>query len=150
MHQLFALQHCIDRTRRAKKPLFACFLDLKGAYDKVQRPMLWQVLQRLGVCGGMLAAIKSVYKDSELMMNINGRVGPAVSSQTGVKQGCPLSPTLFEIFADGLHRYLKLYCPCEGFALADGTLVPDLGYADDFVLLATSAEGLQRLLDAAG
>ena len=38
--QLFALQHCIDRTRRAKKPLFACFLDLKGAYDRVQRPML--------------------------------------------------------------------------------------------------------------
>ena len=150
VHQLFALQHCIDRRRRAKKHLFACFLDLKGAYDRVQRPMLWQVLQRLGVYGGMLAAIKSVYKDSELMMNINGRVGPAVSSKTGVKQGCPLSPTLFGLFADGLHRYQKLYCPREGFALADGTLVPDLGYADDFVLLATSAAGLQRLLDAAG
>ena len=150
VHQLFALLNCIDRTRRAKKPLFACFPDLKGTYDRVQRPMLWQVLQRLGIHGGMLATIKSVYKDSELMMNINGRVGPAVTSQTGVKQGCPLNPTLFGLFADGLHRYLKLYCPHEGFALADGTLVPHLGYADDFVLLATSAAGLQRLLDAAG
>ena len=100
--------------------------------------MLWQVLQRLGVHDGMLAAIKSIYKDSELSMNINGRVGHAVASQNGVKQGCPLSPTLFGLFADGLHRYLKLYCPDEGFALADGTVVPHLGYADDFVLLAGS------------
>ena len=45
-----------------------------------------------------------------------------------------------------------LYCPDEGFALADGTLLPDLGHAYDFVLLATSAAGLQRLwpMDAAG
>ena len=49
---------------RAKQPLFACFLDHKGAYDRVQRPMLWQVLQRLKNYGGMLAAIKSIYKDS--------------------------------------------------------------------------------------
>ena len=73
--------------------------------------MLWQVLQRLGVCGEMLAAVKSLYKDSELSVNIKGRVGPAVSSQTGVKQDCPLSTTLFGLFADGLHRYLQLYCP---------------------------------------
>ena len=42
-------------------------------------------------------------------MNPNGRAGPAVSSQNGVKQGCPLSPKLFGLYADGLHRYLKLY-----------------------------------------
>ena len=131
VHQLFVLQHCIDKTKRAYRPLFACFLDLKGAYDRVQHAMLWQVLLRLGIYGEMLAAIKSVYRDKELSVNINGRVGPAVSFQIIVKQGCPLSPTLFGLFADGLHRYLQLYCPDDGFALADGILVPDLGYADD-------------------
>ena len=59
VHQLFALQHCIDKTRRAKQPFFACFLDLKGAHDRVQRPMLWHLLQRLRIQSGMLAAIKS-------------------------------------------------------------------------------------------
>ena len=65
--------------------------------------MLWQVVQPLGMHCGMLADIKSIFKDSELLININGRVGPVVSSQTGVKQGCPLSPTLFGLFDDGVH-----------------------------------------------
>ncbi len=75
----------------------------------------------------MLAAVQSLNEDTELLMNINGRVGPAVSSRTGVKQGCSLSPALFGLFADVLHRYLSVQCPREGFALTDGTLVADLG-----------------------
>ena len=64
--------------------------------------------------------------------------------------GLPSQPHAIWALADGLHRYLKLYCPDEGFVLGDGTIVPDLGSADDCVLLATSAAGLQRVLDAAG
>ena len=43
-HQLFTLQHLIDKQRHAKQPLYTCFVDLKSAYDKVQRPLLWQKL----------------------------------------------------------------------------------------------------------
>ena len=46
------------------------------------------------------------------------------------------------------HRFLLHSCPNEGPCLHDGKAIPDLGYADDFVLLATTAMGLQRLLDA--
>ena len=147
VHQLFALQILVDDAYAGGNPLYACFLDLKGAYDKVQRPLLWQVLQRLGVHGSMLGAIQSLYRDTGLAMNVAGRCGATVPSQTGLKQGCPLSPTLFGLFVDGLHRFLKLHCPGEGPCLADGTAVPDLGYADDFVLLAKSGQGLQALID---
>ena len=89
--------------------------------------MLWQVLQRLWVHDEMLAAFESISKDNDLSVNISDRVGHAVSSQTVVKKGCPLSPTLSGLFADGLHRCLKLCCPDEGLPLADGTPVPNLG-----------------------
>ena len=80
--------------------------------------MLWQVLQRLWVHDEMLAAIhESIYKDKDLSVNISDRVGHAVSSQTVVKKGCPLSPTLSGLLADSLHRCLKLCCPDEGFHL---------------------------------
>ena len=60
-HQLFALRHLIDRSRFQKQPLFAAFVDLKKAYDSVQHPLLWAFLQRKGVYGKMLAAMKSLY-----------------------------------------------------------------------------------------
>ena len=117
LHNVFALQHFADRAKADGQQLYTCFLDFKGAYDRVQRPLLWQVLQRLGVHGPMLAAVQSLYKDSGLTININGRSGKTVQSHTGVKQGCPLSPTLFGLYIDGMHRFLMssdlvlLMCP---------------------------------------
>ena len=105
-HNLFALQHMIDEAQGNGKQLYTCFLDLKGAYDRVQRPLLWQVLQRLGIHEVMLRAIQSLYEDSGLTIHINGRRGQTFQSVTGVKQGCPMSPTLFGLYMDGLHHYL--------------------------------------------
>jgi hypothetical protein len=147
-HQLFALQTFIDGSHDSGKPLYSCFLDLKGAYDKVQRPLLWQVLGRLGVHGPMLAALQSMYATASIRVNIHGRAGDSVPSHTGLRQGCPLSPTLFGLFADGLHRFLLAECPTQGPVLSDGRRVPDLGYADDFVLLDDTPAGMQRLIDA--
>ena len=50
--------------------------------------------------------MQSLYKDSGLTININGSSGKTVQSHTGVKQGCPLSPTLFGLYIDGMHRFL--------------------------------------------
>ncbi len=46
VHQLFTLQHFIDHQKAQQVPLFCCFLDFKGAYDRVSRPLLWVALQR--------------------------------------------------------------------------------------------------------
>ena len=66
-----------------------------------------------------------------------------------MKQGCPLSPTLFGIFLDGLPRYIARYCPHLGPTLSDGSQLPALLYADDVALLATSPADLQSLIDCA-
>ena len=73
LHNDFALQHFAEKAKANGQQLYTCFLDLKGAYDRVQRPLLWQVLQRLGVHGPMLAAVQSLYNDSHLTININGK-----------------------------------------------------------------------------
>ena len=98
--------------------------------------------------GSILQAVKSLYNNSQLCVKSQGRTGQSVPSQTGLKQGCPLSPTLFGLFADGLHRFLAAHCPGIGPVLSDGRRVPKLGYADDFVLLAESPQALQVLIDA--
>lgn len=95
IHQIFALHHFIDEARSVGQSLYTCFFDLKVVYDRVQRPLLWQALQRLSLHGQMLAAIQSRYHDSKLAVHINGAAGQTYIFYMGVKQGCPLSPALF-------------------------------------------------------
>jgi len=77
-------------------------------------------------------------------VRINGDTHGEVMSDIGVKQGCPLSSTLFGLYVDELETYLDeidMDSPC----LFD-TVVDILLYADDVVLLSKSGAGLQRLL----
>lgn len=101
-HQLFALRHLIDRSKFQKQPLFTAFVDLKKAYDSVQHPLLWASLQQKGVHGKMLAAIQSLYAGGSMSMRVCGSSGASGTAQVGVRQGCPLSPTLFGLFFDDL------------------------------------------------
>lgn len=75
------------------------------------------------------------------------RLSSLLQESIACKQGCPLNPTLFGLFLDGLHRYLQHHLPATGFLLG-GTRVRDLQYADD-VLLLDPPGGLQHLLNGA-
>jgi hypothetical protein len=96
----------------------------------------------------MLGALQSLYKDSTIGIKVEGRTAIRVPSVSGVKQGCPLSPTLLGLFVDGLFHYLKTHCPEDGVFLPDRRRLHQLQYADDYVFLSLTAAGLQRLLDA--
>ena len=148
LHPLMSLQHFLDKHLHKKRHLFCCFLDLKAAYDSIQRPLLWEVLARLGVHGQFLATVQSLYQQCTYSIKVEGRSGASFESQAGVKQGCPFSPTLFGLVADGLHRALLSQCPHVGPQLENGECVPILQYADDIVLMAATASDLQLLVNA--
>ena len=147
VHQLFALRHFVDRARLRQVPLYTCFIDIQKAYDSVQHQLLWARLRHVGVCGPMLAAIQSLYATGTISMKVGGTAGEPKVQQMGVRQGCPLSPTLFGIFFDGLHDHFRTVCPSGGLQLGSGRRVPFLCYADDVVLLSESGPGLQQLID---
>ena len=69
-----------DRQHKDKQPMYACFLDLKGAYDRVNRELLWEVLRRLGVDGRMLGALQSLYANVTVAMKIGDRTGQSLPS----------------------------------------------------------------------
>ena len=147
IHQAFVLQHVIDKHRRLKSPLYLCFVDLKSAYDRVQWPLLWDLLQRLGVQGKMMGAVQSLYDNCLLSMRVSGYTGEGKTPSMGLRQGCPLSATLFGLFIDGLHHYLETVAPAAGIQIQHMRL-RELVYADDIYLVASSLEQLQALIDA--
>ena len=138
----------IELCQSRKQRLFCCFLDLEAAYDYVHRPSLWAVLSRLGIHGTMSQGIKALYESPQYAMKINNYVGSARTSYSGLRQGCPLSPTLFGLFLDGLTRYLLHHCPL-GCQVTPSLLISHLLYADDTTLVATSAQHLQVLINTA-
>ena len=120
IHHLFALRHFIDRAILQRRPLFVTFVDLQKAYDTVQHDLLWARLEATGVRPRMLAAIRSLYSSGALSMRVGGTAGATLLQQNGVRQRCPLSPTHFGIFFDGLHGHLDSVAPHAGVQLGSG------------------------------
>ncbi|MCO5560653.1 hypothetical protein L7F22_014270 [Adiantum nelumboides] len=84
--------------------------------------------------GSVLGRVRTPEGDSDI-----------IQSTIGVKQGCPLSPTLFGMYIDEVSDYIDREGD-RGVQLAE-TWIPLLLYADDIVLIAESPDGMQRQLD---
>jgi len=144
--QIFVLRTLIEQQRMAGTPLFVCFVDFQKAYDTVPRDQLWCKLDRMGISGFILNAIRALYADVPVSVKTRQGLTPTFQSLMGVKQGCPLSPTLFGLYIDDfekvvLERSLGLFLPGLG-----GTPAPPLLYADDLALMSLTVDGLQRQL----
>ena len=134
------------KTSKQHGMLYACFVDFRKAFDTVPREKLWQHLSSIGIQGTMLEALKAYYANVQVCVSIPS-VGTSTpfASTMGVKQGCPMSPTLFGLYIDQLELHLKAHS--QDAPALQGHKVPILLYADDIVLLSKSSSGLQHLLD---
>ncbi|GLC33248.1 hypothetical protein PLESTB_001753600 [Pleodorina starrii] len=160
IHNLFLLRHLTDRCRRvlpngSSQALFVCQIDFEKAFDRVNRDMLWLRLEERGVTGAALAALKRCYERVELRVKVNGTTGAAFPSSQGVKQGCPMSPTLFGFFVEGYADYVDALDVALPDAMAapecpdvEGRRVPLALYADDLSLFAATKRRLMSLLRA--
>jgi hypothetical protein len=141
-----------DQHRASGQQLWACFVDFRKAYDCVPRQQLWAKLAARGLSGSWLRAVQALYADVPMSVRTAGGLSPCFQARLGLKQGCPASPTLFGLYIDDFEaavlaaaqRGQQLDLPAM---LGSSGLLPPLLYADDMVLLATSAEGLQAQLD---
>ena len=121
---------------------------MRKAYDKVWREGLWKVLRDLGYGGRVLAIIKDLYTGLTATVDLNGIVSESISLGAGVRQGCVLSPLLFDLYLRDLEE--RLIKEGVGVEIGPAKNIPGMFFADDIVLLAEGGKSLQRLLDIVG
>ena len=153
--------------RKARVPLFLCFIDQQNAYDSVDRTLLWQVLAHFGTPPQMIEVIRQFHDGMRACVRSdNGRCSEWFEVAQGLRQGCVLSPLLFNVFfAAILLVVLKRFSKDAGI-LADlihlqeqpSNVGPKTAlecvwraiwgmlYADDAYIVSRSPRGLGRMM----
>lgn len=80
------------------------FADFERAFDILSRKAIWAALDRKHVPEKIVRIIKALYEDTESVILHNGNLSDPIKLNTGVRQGCPLSPLLFVVALDEVMR----------------------------------------------
>ena len=76
-------------------------------FDKIQHPFMIKVLERSGIQGPYLNMIKAIYSKPVANIKVNGEKLEAIPLKSGTREGCPLSPYLFNIVLELLARTIR-------------------------------------------
>ncbi|XP_019615797.1 PREDICTED: uncharacterized protein LOC109463421 [Branchiostoma belcheri] len=142
--RILTLRLLAQKRREFRKYLFAAYVDLKQAFDSVDRQALWKILRILGVPGKLLNLLSLLYSDTVSCVRVNGLLSDNFDIISGVRQGCVLAPSIFNTAIDYVMAGVVGQCGC-GASYGDVTIT-DLDYADDVAILAEAMDILQLAL----
>ncbi len=131
----------------AKKPLYAIFVDLTKAFPSIDRDAMFRFLSSKGVPSHLLKAIRAFYVGNTAKLRVDNLLSVVINVTLGVLEGSCLSPFLFSAVFSVVWEFVT----CSDFP-SDRPRVLNLGeiwliaFADDVVLLSTSATRLQEVL----
>ena len=118
------------------------FIDFSKACDRIDRKFLWHKLEQFGISGDFLKTLQALYV--KCSVRVNNTLTDWFNVSMGLKQGCILSPHLFNAFPNGLTQCInELHCGVEH---GDNSISMLLN-ADDIILIANDEHKQQRMLD---
>jgi hypothetical protein len=144
--QVFTLKTLIDQAFANGEKLYTCFVDFSKAYDTVWREGLFHKLLDYGISLKFVKLLKDMYSRLQTSVQLPDGISAPFPSKVGLKQGCNLSPILFNLFINDLIDELNANNSVDAPKLCE-LQVSCLLYADDLVLISKSHSGLQSALD---
>ena len=132
--QIFSLRQILEKRWEFALPVYCAFIDLEKAYDSVWREGMWKVAEYYGIPTVIVDLLRSWYTGISSCVRVDGEEGEWFPIRTGLRQGCVLSPSLFNVYMDAMMRKATEGAP-GGVRVGEETVV-DLDFADDVALLA--------------
>ncbi|RLU16755.1 hypothetical protein DMN91_010823 [Ooceraea biroi] len=142
----FVLQEILTDARRTRRHAVVAWLDLSNAFGSVPHAAIRSALVRAGVPSGLINIWGSMYDGCTTRVRaVDGFTAP-IPIRSGVRQGCPLSPIIFDLVIDSVVRAAAELADV-GYDIL-GQTFNILAYADDLALIARTPEGMRQLLTA--
>ena len=141
------LQQAIAYEHAHRRETWVAFLDLSQAYDSVSHSAMFKIMERMGFVGNFLNLLQGCYSSATFTVHTAAGYTQTVPYTRGLRQGCPLSPTLFNIYFSIAAAWLDRHCSGTGIDLRmRGLKLRHIFYADDVALVAGNREHLQQLV----
>ena len=159
---IFAARQLVEKSREHGDSLFVLFVDLKNAYDSVPRKALWCVLEKYGVSPTMLSVIRSFHEDMTAVMRVGDDLTENIEVTNGLREGCTLALTLFNLYFSAMVACWRARCPKAGVTVrhrigrklvGDRTAksrlqeirMTESQFADDVAVYAATREALEHV-----
>ena len=126
----------INKAREFQKNIYFCFIDYAKAFDCVDHNKLWKILKEVGIPDHLL---RNLYAGQEATVRTGHGTTDWFQLGKRVRQGCILSPCLFNLYAEYIMRNTWLEEAQAGIKFS-GRNINNLRYADDTTLMAESEE----------
>ena len=135
----------IEKARDFQKNIYFCFIDYAKAFDCVDHNKLWKILKEMGIPEHLISLLRNLYAGQEATVRTGHGTTDWYQIGKGVRQGCILLPSLFNLYAECIKRNTGLDEAQAGIKIARRN-INNLRYAYDTTLMAES-EDLIELLD---
>ena len=142
---IFNLRILCEKHLQHQQSLYHVFIDFKKAFDKVWHAALWATMRKYNIGSKLVRTIEHLYDNATSAVTFNSSIGDWFRTTVGVRQGCLLSPTLFNIFlerimTDALENH-------QGTVSIGGRTITNLRFADDIDGLAGDEQELVNLVE---
>ena len=133
------------KQESSRKNIYICFIDYAKAFDCVNQNKLWEILKEIGIPDHLTCLLRNLYAGQEATVRTDDRTMHWFQIGKGVRQGCILSPFIFNLYAKYLKQNAGLDEAQAGIKIARRN-INNLRHADDTTLMAESEEEQKSLL----
>lgn len=144
---IYVMNYIVNEGLAKKKgKVFTFFVDLKAAFDNVDRVKLRRMMRKIGIRGkGRLRKkIMEMYKQTKNIVRVGERKSEEFWAKKGVKQGNPMNPTLINVYMRDMEEEMKK--ERTGGIVIGKEKIWTIPFADDVVLLAKREENLKAMM----
>jgi len=139
------LRIIVEQSIEFRSPLRLVFIDFQQAFDTLARDAIWLALKEKGLPQKIISILQAIYEQSSCNFLHKNLISEPIPVLNEVKQGCTLSPLLFNVTLD--YVMSKVCKETEGIRWGIWGKLMDLDYADDICLLAHSTRTMQKMLE---